>query len=104
MPRDNDQSLPELFRQAPLEHQIQHLVHVLGHTRTKSRSQHSYTLKDGLLIWGVFLARYMQQAISYLPCATSRESTYPLSASDSFTLEMILSMNGFISLPRFTAR
>lgn len=67
MPRDDDQSLSELFRQAPLEHQVQHLVHVLGHTRTKSRSQHGYTLKDGLLIWGVFLAGYVQQTISVLP-------------------------------------
>lgn len=56
VPCNDDQSLPELFCQAPLEHQVQHVVHVFRHAWPESGSQHGYTLEDGLFVGSILFA------------------------------------------------
>lgn len=56
MSRDNNQSLSKLFCEPPLEHQVQHVMHVFCHAWSKSRCQHGYALEDGLLVRCVLFA------------------------------------------------
>jgi hypothetical protein len=60
----NNQSLSQLFGQSPLEHQVQHVVHVFRHAWSKSRSQHRYTLEDGLLVGRILLATNVAENVS----------------------------------------
>ena len=56
MPCDDNQSLPKLFCETPLEHQVQDVMHVFRHAGSESGCEHSYALEDGLLVGCILFA------------------------------------------------
>lgn len=56
MASDDDQSLSQRFRQSPLEHEIQHFVHMSCEAGTESCCQHRNALEDGFLVRRILLA------------------------------------------------
>ena len=56
MASDDDQSLSQRFRQSPLEHEIQHFVHMSCEAGAESCCQHRNALEDGFLVRRILLA------------------------------------------------